>query len=115
MDLTSVIGGELESASGNGVVDALPPPPPIIPPNVEPMRLKPKLLRKKKLRARWTLKKKKERVPMARPGFGLKGQKIPLFTNHFKVNVANLQAYFYRYSVRFHTTHTTVMFISSVV
>lgn len=83
-------------------MDALPPPPPIIPPIVEPVRVKTEVVEKKNLR-----------VPMARLGFGLKGQKIPLLTNHFKVNVANLHESFHQYSVRVHTTHTTVMFISS--
>lgn len=95
---------ELESANGSRVVDALPPPPPIIPPILEPVWVKTKVVEKKNLR-----------VPMARLGFGSKNQKIPLLTNHFKVNVANLQGYFYQYSVCVHTTHTTVMFISSVV
>ncbi|CAN7119017.1 unnamed protein product [Brassica rapa subsp. narinosa] len=71
-----------------GVVDALPPPP-IIPPIVEPVRVKTEVV-----------EKKNPRVPMARLGFRLKGQKIPLLTNHFKVNVANLHEYFHQYSVR---------------
>ncbi|CAN7081438.1 unnamed protein product [Brassica oleracea var. botrytis] len=78
---------ELESANGSRVVDALPPPPPIIPPILEPVWVKTKVVEKKNLR-----------VPMARLGFGSKNQKIPLLTNHFKVNVANLQGYFYQYS-----------------
>lgn len=88
MDSSTDNGAELESANGSGVTDALPPPPPVIPPNVEPVRVKTEVAEKKNLR-----------VPMARPGFGSKGQKIQLLTNHFKVNVANLQGHFYHYSV----------------
>nr|VDD08311.1 unnamed protein product [Brassica oleracea] len=88
MDSSTGNGADLESANGSGVTDALPPPPPVIPPNVEPVRVKTEAAEKKNLR-----------VPMARPGFGSKGQKIQLLTNHFKVNVANLQGHFYHYSV----------------
>lgn len=94
MDSTNGNGADLESANGaNGsgvVTDALPPPPPVIPPNVEPVRVKTELAEKKNLR-----------VPMARKGFGTRGQKIPLLTNHFKVDVANLQGHFFHYSVSF--------------
>ncbi|KAL0741036.1 hypothetical protein Bca4012_082549 [Brassica carinata] len=88
MDSTSGNGAELESANGSGLTDALPPPPPFVPPNVEPVVVKTEVAEKKNLR-----------VPMARAGFGSKGQKIPLLTNHFGVKVANLQGYFYHYSV----------------
>lgn len=85
-------GADLESANVSEVADALPPPPPVIPPNVEPVRVKTEPAEKKNMR-----------VPMARRGFGSKGQKIQLLTNHFKVNVANLQGHFYHYSVCFDT------------
>ncbi|KAL0897547.1 hypothetical protein Bca101_081508 [Brassica carinata] len=88
MDSTTGNGAELESANGSGLTDALPPPPPFVPPNVEPVVVKTEVAEKKNLR-----------VPMARAGFGSKGQKIPLLTNHFGVKVANLQGYFYHYSV----------------
>ncbi|KAG5401557.1 hypothetical protein IGI04_016164 [Brassica rapa subsp. trilocularis] len=88
MDATTGNGAELESANGSGVSDALPPPPPVIPPNVEPVKVLTEVAVKKNLR-----------VPMARPGFGSKGQKIQLLTNHFGVKVANLQGFFYHYSV----------------
>ncbi|KAG5379282.1 hypothetical protein IGI04_027124 [Brassica rapa subsp. trilocularis] len=94
MDSSTDNGAELESANGSGVTDALPPPPPVIPPNVEPVRVKTEVAEKKNLR-----------VPMARPGFGSKGQKIQLLTNHFKVNVANLQGHFYHYSCDYSWTN----------
>ncbi|KAK4777764.1 hypothetical protein SAY87_017951 [Trapa incisa] len=72
--------------NGNGAdcgEDALPPPPPTIPPNVIPE----------------IVKKKWDRLPMARRSFGKIGQKIPLLTNHFKVNCTNLDGQFFHYSV----------------
>lgn len=70
---------------GNGAEqDSLPPPPPL-PPNVVPESE--------------PTKKKVVRNPMARKGFGSKGQKIPLLTNHFKVNVGSVAGNFYQYSV----------------
>ncbi|XP_048495997.1 protein argonaute 4 [Beta vulgaris subsp. vulgaris] len=39
------------------------------------------------------------RVPMSRPGYGTKGQKIRLCTNHFNVKIANIDDYFFHYSV----------------
>lgn len=45
-------------------------------------------------------KKKAARVPIARRGLGSKGQKIALLTNHFKVNVTNVDGQFFHYSVR---------------
>lgn len=63
---------------------ALPPPPPALPPNlvpeVEPI-------------------KKNTLLPMARRGTGSKGQRIPLLTNHFKVNFNNANGQFFHYSV----------------
>ena len=41
-----------------------------------------------------------ERVPMARPGLGTKGQNISLLSNHFKVTVGRTDCHFYQYSVR---------------
>ncbi|KAK6936917.1 PAZ domain [Dillenia turbinata] len=61
-------------AEGNGASDSLPPPPPVIPPNVQ-------------------------RVPIARRGLGTRGQRIQLLTNHFKVNVNNVDGHFFHYSV----------------
>lgn len=63
---------------------ALPPPPPALPPNlvpeVEPI-------------------KKNTLLPTARRGTGSKGQRIPLLTNHFKVNFNNANGQFFHYSV----------------
>ncbi|KAK6925512.1 LOW QUALITY PROTEIN: Argonaute linker 2 domain, partial [Dillenia turbinata] len=54
-------------AKGNGASDSLPPPPPCHPSNVVP------------------LKKKAQRVPIARRRLGTRGQKIQLLTNHSKL------------------------------
>ncbi|CAI0397264.1 unnamed protein product [Linum tenue] len=72
---------------GSGLQEALPPPPPVLPPDVVPVKLEE------------PVKKKPARLPMARRGTGTKGQKIPLLTNHFKVNVTNMEGQFYHYSV----------------
>ncbi|XP_059625065.1 protein argonaute 4-like isoform X1 [Cornus florida] len=76
---------------GNGALDSLPPPPPL-PPNVVPVRAEPEL-------ASEPVKKKVVRVPIARRGLGSKGQKTTLLTNHFKVNVTNVDGHFFHYSV----------------
>ncbi|CAM9002892.1 unnamed protein product [Rhodiola kirilowii] len=75
------------NGSGNGSTDAeaLPPPPPL-PPNMVPIQAE-------------VVKKKPTRNPIARRGQGVKGQKISLLTNHFKVNVANTDGHFFHYSV----------------
>ncbi|GFP97604.1 protein argonaute 4 [Phtheirospermum japonicum] len=67
--------------------EALPPPPPI-PPNITPIKAdsEPEV-------------KKIMRVPMARRGFGTKGNKVPILTNHFKVNVSKVDGHFFHYSV----------------
>lgn len=72
---------------GNGTSEALPPPPPV-PPNVTPIKAvtEPEV-------------KKVFRAPMARRGFGTRGNKVPILTNHFKVNVNNVDGHFYHYSV----------------
>ncbi|XP_058743134.1 protein argonaute 4-like [Vicia villosa] len=69
--------------------ECLPPPPPIVPSDVEPVKIEPEVVKKKG----------PIRIPMARPGLGRKGNKLPLLTNHFKVDVANTDGYFYQYSV----------------
>ncbi|KAJ9537594.1 hypothetical protein OSB04_030327 [Centaurea solstitialis] len=85
-----------ENGNGNGssVVtdDALPPPPPVpedvvpIKADVVPIKAEPE-------------KKKVMRVPMARRGLASKGNKVQLLTNHFKVNVSNVDGHFFHYSV----------------
>ena len=79
--------------------DGLPPPPPIVPPKIE------KELAKKKLPTK---------VPMARRGLGMKGTKLSLLTNHFKVNVANSDGIFFQYSVCF-VFHDSVVFLLTFV
>ncbi|KAL3620305.1 Protein argonaute-4 [Castilleja foliolosa] len=73
---------------GNGSPDEALPPPPPIPPNTTPMKAvsEPEV-------------KKVMRVPMARRGFGTKGNKVPILTNHFKVNVSKVDGHFFHYSV----------------
>lgn len=77
---------------GNGAGGALPPPPPVIPPNIVPIRAETEQIPE-------PVKKKPLRLPIARRGLGSKGQKISLVTNHFKVNVTNLDGHFFHYSV----------------
>ncbi|KAE8037699.1 hypothetical protein FH972_010266 [Carpinus fangiana] len=81
------------TVDGNGsALDALPPPPPVIPPDVVPLRAEPE-------HPDEPVKKKVLRIPIARRGLGSKGQKIPLVTNHFKVMVSNVEGHFFHYSV----------------
>ncbi|OMO67515.1 Argonaute/Dicer protein, PAZ [Corchorus capsularis] len=77
----------LESDGNGAAGDPLPPPPPL-PPNVVPIKAESE-----------PAKKKPARVPMARRGLGSKGQKVSVLTNHFKVNVGNVDGHFYHYSV----------------
>ncbi|CAA7061156.1 unnamed protein product [Microthlaspi erraticum] len=65
-------------------IEALPPPPPVIPPSVVP-EMEPV--------------KKKTILPMARRSCGTKGQKIPLLTNHFSVGFNKASGHFFHYSV----------------
>ncbi|OMO95798.1 Argonaute/Dicer protein, PAZ [Corchorus capsularis] len=77
----------LES-DGNGAAGDPLPPPPLLPPNVVPIKAESE-----------PAKKKTARVPMSRRGLGSKGQKVSVLTNHFKVNVGNVDGHFYHYSV----------------
>nr|AGS47796.1 argonaute 9 [Salvia miltiorrhiza] len=72
---------------GNGAPEALPAPPPV-PPNVTPLKVQPEPESKKVVR-----------VPMARRGPGTRGNRVPILTNHFKVNVASVDGHFFHYSV----------------
>ncbi|KAL0418437.1 UNVERIFIED_CONTAM: protein argonaute 4 [Sesamum radiatum] len=72
--------------NGKEAPDVLPPPPPV-PPNVTP------------LKAEFEPVKKVVRVPMARRGLGTRGNKVPILTNHFKVNVNKVDGHFFHYSV----------------
>jgi len=82
----------------------LPPPPPIVPPDVKPMKIEQELAKKKL----------PTKVPMARRGLGTKGTKLPLLTNHFEVNVANTNGVFFQYSVCF-VFHDAVIFLLTFV
>ncbi|KAL9402948.1 hypothetical protein Peur_006797 [Populus x canadensis] len=70
----------------------LPPPPAIIPADVVKTELGPTCEQTKKAAT-------PKRVPMARRGYGAKGQRIQLLTNHFKVAVPKSNDHFYQYSV----------------
>lgn len=61
---------------------ALPPPPPVIPPNVKPEKLD-----------------SPKRLPISRPGIGREGQRISLVANHFRVSINVPDASFYQYTV----------------
>ncbi|PKI73285.1 protein argonaute 4-like isoform X2 [Punica granatum] len=80
----------MESSNGNGEHTDLPPPPPFIPPDVEPVKVE---------HLPEPVKKKVDRVPIARRGLGTKGQKINLYTNHFKVDINKNDGHFYHYCV----------------
>lgn len=65
----------------------LPPPPPIVPPNVVP-------LQSGKVAA-----PAPKRLPMARRNHGTKGTPMTLLTNHFEVRMRQTEGYFCHYSV----------------
>jgi len=75
----------MDPQEGNGSAEPLPPPPPEIPPNVVPLKV--------------DTEPKKKRLPIARKGLGTKGSKIPLLSNHFKVNIGKVDGHFFHYSV----------------
>ncbi|XP_077241476.1 protein argonaute 4B-like [Tasmannia lanceolata] len=76
--------------------ESLPPPPPIIPPNVIPLKAEPNPIAEL---PRKITNAKPNRVPMARPGFGRKGNALPLLSNHFRVTPTKGDNYFFHYSV----------------
>lgn len=84
--------------------ECLPPPPPIVPPNVKPIKIEQEHLKKKL----------PTKAPMARRGLGTKGAKLPLLTNHFEVNVANTNRVFFQYSVCF-VFYDSVVFLRTFV
>jgi hypothetical protein len=94
----------IQNMSSQGHKDYLPPPPPIVPPNVKPMKIEQELAKKKL----------PTKTPMARRGLGTKGTKLPLLTNHFEVNVANTDGFFFQYSVCF-VFHDSVVFLLTFV
>ncbi|XP_022752833.1 protein argonaute 4-like isoform X3 [Durio zibethinus] len=73
---------------GNGAAQDLLHPPLPVPPDVKPIKAEFE-----------PAKKKVAIVPMARHGLGSKGPKISILTNHFKVNVGNVDGHFFHYSV----------------
>ncbi|XP_004501969.1 protein argonaute 4-like [Cicer arietinum] len=83
------------NGNGNGE-ESLPPPPPVVPSDMVPLKAEEVLPAPPE-----PVKKKFSRLPIARTGLGSKGMKIPLLTNHFKVNVNNNDGYFFHYSVAF--------------
>ncbi|KMS98061.1 hypothetical protein BVRB_4g096180 [Beta vulgaris subsp. vulgaris] len=71
---------------------ALPPPPPVIPLGITPVK-----------ESELDIPKSSQgpkRLPMVRCGLGSKGQKIQLITNHFQVKMPNSDGHFYQYSVK---------------
>ncbi|KAK1363958.1 hypothetical protein POM88_039519 [Heracleum sosnowskyi] len=70
--------------------EALPPPPPV-PADVVPLRVEGD--------SEPVVKKPPVRVPIARRGLASKGNKVQFLTNHFKVNVTNVDGHFFHYSV----------------
>ncbi|KAJ4836445.1 hypothetical protein Tsubulata_023081 [Turnera subulata] len=70
--------------------EELPPPPHVIPANVVPLQLAVPDTKKMS---------KSERRPMTRRGTGSRGQRIQLFSNHFKVGISNSTGHFFHYSV----------------
>lgn len=85
-------GNGAPDPEGNGAQDSLPPPPPLAPDTV-PIRAE---------HDQEQVKKKPTRTPIARKGLGSKGQKIPLYTNHFKVayeTPKGSDGHFYHYSI----------------
>ncbi|KAL8145998.1 hypothetical protein AgCh_003945 [Apium graveolens] len=74
----------------NGAADEALPPPPPIPSDVVPLRVE---------EDSEPVVKKPLRVPVARRGLASKGTKVQLITNHFKVNVTNVDGHFFHYSV----------------
>lgn len=75
--------------------EELPPPPPVIPPNVVPLKVG---------RGKTTDEPEKQlsppnRIPMSRKDYGSKGHPINLVTNHFRVTVPRIEESFYQYNV----------------
>ena len=92
--------------------DELPPPPPL-PPNVEPIKADelpppPPLpanvvpIKADELPPPPEKPTKPKRLLMARPGLGKKGQPIQLLANHYKVSVKSSEDFFHHYHVSIH-------------
>ena len=73
------------NGNGNGAVEEALPPPPPIPEDVVPVRVD---------RDLEPLVRKPPCVPIARRGLASIGNKVQFLTNHFKVNVTNVDGHF---------------------
>lgn len=82
------------SSEGGDRLESLPPPPPVVPANVVPIKVELPMAAEPFKETSFP-----KRVPMARRDFGTKGQKLSLLTNHFKVSMHKTDGYFYHYSV----------------
>ena len=71
-----------------------PPPPSVIPPDGVGLPVNPEHTSESVKKAMMP-----KRVPVSRRGFGSRGQKIQLLTNHFKVGISNAGGHFFHYSV----------------
>ncbi|KAK9282596.1 hypothetical protein L1049_010813 [Liquidambar formosana] len=85
---------EPSKPEGSNRSESLPPPPPVIPPNVVPIKAEQSPVPEPSKKA-----SNPKRLPMARNGLGTKGQKLQLLTNHYKVDFNNSNGYFFHYSV----------------
>lgn len=97
-------GAKPEHDGGNGATEALPPPPPTVPSNITPLKVEPE-----------PVSKKDSRIPMARRGFGTRGNRVPVLTNHFKVNVASVDGHFFHYSVCIAVKLSLFMFLKHMI
>lgn len=85
--------------------DKLPPPPPVIPASVKPIKVEQGVpVKLEHVRSPPpALPPARERRPprnqMGRPGLGKKGQPIQLMSNHFRVEMRKTDSHFYHYSV----------------
>ena len=78
-------------------LEFLPPPPPVIPADVVPI----KAVQDIKI-------SKPVRLPVSRPGTGKGGRPIALLSNHFKSEMTNMDGYFYQYSVSFPSRKSSI-------
>lgn len=98
----------VEQVLENGVFQTkgpeLPPPPPVIPPNVVLTGVE-KTALVQSMKASYP-----DRLPMSRPGNGSKGEYMYLLSNHFKVRVKNYDGHFFYYKV----TRSSLILLPSI-